>query len=69
MIIEELFKNGCIKMGEFKLRNGEISKYYFDMKKIVSYPKLLSKIGDEMYKHIDNSCDLICGVPGGVYDS
>ena len=65
MIIEELFKNGCIKMGEYKLRNGEISKYYFDMKKIVSYPKLLSKIGDEMYKHINNNCDLICGVPIG----
>ena len=37
-MINELFENGCIKEGNFKLKSGEISKYYFDMKNIISYP-------------------------------
>ena len=53
--------------GSFKLKNGENSNYYFDMKNLVSYPSLLKKIGDEMYKLIDmTNCDLICGVPIGA---
>ena len=32
MIIDELLKTDCIKYGNFKLKNGEISKYYFDMR-------------------------------------
>ena len=35
-MISELFENGCIKEGNFKLKSGEISKYYFDMKNIIS---------------------------------
>ena len=39
----------------------------FDIKNLISYPSLLSKIGDEIYKLIDKDCDLICGVPiGGI---
>lgn len=65
-IIKDLFDKKCIKEGNFKLKNGEISKYYFDMKNLISYPNLLKKIGDEIYKLIDiNNCDLICGVPIG----
>lgn len=66
-IIKELFNKDCIKEGNFTLKNGEISKYYFDMKNLVSYPQLLKKIGDEIYKLIDMSnCDLICAVPIGA---
>ena len=65
-IIDSLLTNNCIKEGSFKLKNGEISKYYFDMKNLVSYPSLLKQIGDEIYHKIDKSqCDLICGVPIG----
>lgn len=32
-LVEKLKNSNCIKVGEFKLRNGEISKYYFDIKK------------------------------------
>ena len=45
-IIDDLINANCIKEGNFKLKNGEYSKYYFDMKNLVSHPKLLSKIGD-----------------------
>jgi dihydroorotase len=54
-----------VKVGEFKLRSGEMSKYYFDMKNLVSYPYLLKKIGDEIYKNIAGKCDLLCGIPIG----
>lgn len=66
--INELIENECIKEGNFKLKNGQISKYYFDMKRLISYPKLLSKIGDAIYELIDKkNCDLLCGVPiGGI---
>jgi len=65
-IISELIDNDCIKIGNFKLKNGDISKYYFDMKNLVSYPSLLRKIGDEIYKLIDkDKCDILCGVPIG----
>ena len=46
-IINNLKKSNCIKEGNFKLRNGDYSKYYFDMKNLVSHPKLLESIGDE----------------------
>ena len=64
-MLDELIENNCIKYGSFQLKSNEISKYYFDMKSIVSYPALLKKIGDEIYEKIDKECDLLCGVPLG----
>ena len=65
-IIEDLFETNCVKMGEFTLKNGELSKYYFDLKNLVSFPQLLKSIGDEIYKIIkDLDIDVICGVPIG----
>ena len=63
-IINNLIQINCIKKGKFILKSGETSEYYFDMKNIISDPKLLSKIGDEMYKLIKD-CDILCGVPYG----
>jgi len=65
-MIEDLLKTGCVKFGKFTLKSGEISKYYFDMKGIVSYPKLMKTIGDAMYNLIKDDCDLLCGVPLGA---
>ena len=65
-MIEELTDAGCIKYGRFKLKSGEISKYYFDMKGIISYPKLMKEIGDKMHELIGNDCNLLCGVPMGA---
>ena len=64
-MIDELIKTGCVKYGKFKLKSGEISKYYFDMKGIISYPNLMREIGDKMYELIGNECNLLCGVPMG----
>ena len=65
LLIKELIDNNCIKFGNYTLKNGEISKYYFDMKNIISNPNLLTKIGDELYKML-NDFDIICGIPYGA---
>ena len=65
LLIKELILNNCIKFGNYNLKNGEVSKYYFDIKNIISNPKLLVKIGDELYK-ILNDFDIICGIPYGA---
>lgn len=64
MMIEELLNSNCIKIGNWKLKNGENSKYYFDIKNVISNPPLLRKIGDELYKLLKDF-DIICGIPYG----
>ena len=66
-IINNLKKSNCIKEGNFKLRNGNYSKYYFDMKNLVSHPKLLESIGDEIYlKFIKDKLDTINANTSGI---
>lgn len=67
-LIQELISVDCIKQGTFTLKSGQISRYYYDMKKLVSYPSLVSKIGDALYSSITNSgieFDFLCGIPLG----
>lgn len=64
-IIKELFKTNCIKLGNFTLKSGDVSKYYYDMKNIISNPSLLKQIGDELYNLLDDF-DIICGIPYGA---
>ncbi|MBI96168.1 orotate phosphoribosyltransferase [bacterium] len=63
-IIDNLIKCNCIQKGLFKLKNGDTSRYYFNMKNLISYPKLLKIIGDELYKKLPEF-DIICGIPYG----
>ena len=64
-IIDSLFKTDCIKTGKFILKNGDVSKYYFDLKNIISTPSLLCEIGDMVYSNINTDFDIICGIPYG----
>lgn len=64
-MIEELIKANCIKIGNFKLKNGEVSKYYYDMKNLIAHPQLLRKVGDTIYNMLDDF-DIICGIPYGA---
>jgi uridine monophosphate synthetase len=63
-LIKELIQSNCIKTGKFTLKNGDTSKYYYDLKNIISNPSLIKQIGDKLYNILDDF-DIICGVPYG----
>jgi len=63
-IIRQLYKIGAIKFGEFKLKSGLISPFYFDLRLIVSYPDLMDKFATELCKQINNlKFNLVTGIP------
>jgi uridine monophosphate synthetase len=63
-VIDQLNKIEVIKFGDFTLKNGNKSTYYIDLRRMISYPKLLEKAGRLMaQKHNIASYDSICGVP------
>jgi uridine monophosphate synthetase len=43
-LIIELFNIGCVKFGEFTLKSGLKSPVYFDMRLLISHPKLLVRL-------------------------
>ncbi len=44
-IADRLLEAGCIKFGEFTLKSGLKSPLYIDLRRIISFPKLLEQIG------------------------
>ena len=67
-IIIELHQLEAIKFGEFQLKSGIMSPVYFDLRVMVSEPKLMAKISRIMWDtYADNNsgrkAELICGVP------
>lgn len=64
LFYKELVEKNCVKKGEFTLKNGEVSSYYVDIKNIISYPKLVKKIGDKIFEMLEDF-DVICGIPYG----
>jgi orotate phosphoribosyltransferase len=64
MLSSTLFKIGCIQFGTFTLKSGIISPIYIDLRPIISYPKLLGFITDQLIeksKALDY--DRVCGIP------
>lgn len=60
----ELEKIGAIKFGNFTLKSGLTSPFYFDLREMISFPYILEGIADLLVKRIkDMEFDVITGIP------
>ena len=70
-LINQLYDNNLIQKGLFTLKSGEISTFYIDIRKAMSFPLLLENIGEKIFNKINEkykgnfSNIVICGVPYG----
>ncbi len=67
--ILDLFDIGCVKFGEFTLKSGINSPVYFDLRVLVSYPKILEAASEIFASEIKTrgvEYEIICGVPYGA---
>jgi len=63
-LADELLSAGCIKFGEFTLKSGLMSPIYIDLRQIITYPKLLEKIGQAYLPILKElKFDRIAGLP------
>src|SRR5512133_2713416 len=64
ILADGLLDAGCIKFGEFTLKSGLKSPIYIDLRQIITYPKLLAKIGDAYLPIIrELKFDRLAGLP------
>ena len=63
-LIKELYAIGAIKAGNFTLKSGMQSPIYFDMRLLISYPKLLRAVASECAEKMNAmGVEVLCGVP------
>jgi uridine monophosphate synthetase len=64
ILADGLLEAGCIKFGEFTLKSGLKSPIYIDLRQIITYPKLLAKIGQAYLPLIQPlKFDRLAGLP------
>lgn len=63
-LINSLYQIGSIQFGEFKLKSGQTSSIYINLRKIISYPTILHTVASAMWEKTKGcQYDLVCGVP------
>ena len=67
-LLGRLYEIGAVKSGSFKLKSGQISPIYFDLRVIISYPDVLQLMADCMWQQLQEEgrskdFDFVCGVP------
>jgi uridine monophosphate synthetase len=63
-LADGLLEAGCIKFGNFTLKSGLQSPIYIDLRQIITYPKLLEKVGSVYLPLLkDLTFDRIAGLP------
>ncbi|MFO7896078.1 MAG: hypothetical protein R6U84_04025, partial [Candidatus Cloacimonadales bacterium] len=62
--ILELAKIGAIKFGNFTLKSGLQSPFYFDLRDMISYPEILDGVAELLAHYIkDMDFDCLTGIP------
>jgi uridine monophosphate synthetase len=63
-LADGLLSAGCIKFGEFTLKSGLISPIYIDLRRIITYPRLLEQVGAAYLPLLETlKFDRIAGLP------
>lgn len=63
-LISSLYRIGAIQFGEFKLKSGQTSSVYMNLRKIISHPAILRQVADAMWSLVHSQhFELVCGVP------
>lgn len=63
-LADGLLAAGCVKFGEFTLKSGLQSPIYIDLRRIISYPRLLAQIGQAYLPLIRGlQFDRLAGLP------
>jgi len=63
-LIKQLYEIGVIKKGSFTLKSGAVSPIYMDLRLIISYPKILQAVAEQIWGQISQcSTKFLCGVP------
>lgn len=63
-MILDLFSIGSIQFGSFVLKSGITSPIYIDLRRVISFPKLVKEIRDALWQLASAlEFNLICGVP------
>jgi uridine monophosphate synthetase len=63
-LADELLEAGCIKFGDFTLKSGLHSPIYIDLRRIISSPGLLQKIGEAYLPLLKNlRFERLAGLP------
>src|SRR5258707_13931373 len=63
-LADELLSAGCIKFGEFTLKSGLTSPIYIDLRRIITYPKLLAQVGSAYLPILEKiKFDRLAGLP------
>lgn len=64
-LIDKLNSLKVVEFKDVKLRNGQNSNYYINIKKAYGYPEIKSELGDAIYSIIDHPITCIAGAGHG----
>lgn len=63
-LAHDLLNSHCIRFGEFTLKSGQQSPIYLDLRRLVSYPAILKRVGQAYAKILARlNYDRIAGIP------
>ena len=63
-LADGLLEAGCIKFGEFTLKSGLNSPIYIDLRRLVTYPRLLAQVASAYQSVLENlEFDRLAGLP------